>query len=53
MTHDDLIAAYSAEGRHYHDLRHVEDCLALLDREILTLAIWWIAKGGRPFWSGS
>jgi len=50
MTQDDLIAAYSAAGRHYHDLRHVQDCLALLDRvadlgardrEILTLAIWW------------
>ncbi|WP_315720461.1 MULTISPECIES: phosphohydrolase [unclassified Bradyrhizobium] len=50
MTRDDLIAAYSAPGRHYHDLRHVEDCLAWLDRvagldardrEILTLAIWW------------
>jgi predicted metal-dependent HD superfamily phosphohydrolase len=50
MTHDDLVAAYSAEGRHYHDLRHVEDCLTWLDRvaglgardrEILTLAIWW------------
>ncbi|UFZ06084.1 phosphohydrolase [Bradyrhizobium ontarionense] len=50
MTHDDLVAAYSATGRHYHDLRHIEDCLAWLDRvaglgardrEILTLAIWW------------
>jgi len=50
MTQDDLVAAYSAQGRHYHDLRHVEDCHRLLDgiaglsardREILTLAIWW------------
>ena len=50
MTHDDLVEAYSAAGRHYHDLRHVQDCLARLDRvadlgvrarEILTLAIWW------------
>jgi predicted metal-dependent HD superfamily phosphohydrolase len=50
MTRDDLIAAYSAPGRHYHDLRHVEDCLRRLDavtglsagdREFLTLAIWW------------
>lgn len=50
MTHDDLVEAYSAPGRHYHDLRHVQDCLRWLDRvadlsvrdrEILTLAIWW------------
>lgn len=50
MTHDDLVAAYSAPGRHYHDLRHVQDCLTWLegvaglsagDREILTAAIWW------------
>ncbi|MGC2778011.1 MAG: phosphohydrolase [Bradyrhizobium sp.] len=50
MTYDDLVAVYSVPGRHYHDLRHVEDCLAWLDRvaglgarerEILTLAIWW------------
>lgn len=50
MTHDDLVEAYSAGGRHYHDLRHVQDCLDQLDRvadlsvrerEILTLAIWW------------
>ncbi|GLH75828.1 hypothetical protein SSBR45G_07360 [Bradyrhizobium sp. SSBR45G] len=50
MTRDDLIAAYTAAGRHYHNLGHIEDCLARLDRvaglsardrEILTLAIWW------------
>ncbi|MGJ5036302.1 HD domain-containing protein [Bradyrhizobium sp. HKCCYLRH3059] len=50
MTHDDLVEAYSAGGRHYHDLRHVQDCLDQLDRvadlsvrerEVLTLAIWW------------
>ncbi|CCD92908.1 conserved hypothetical protein [Bradyrhizobium sp. ORS 375] len=50
MTRDELIAAYRAAGRHYHDLGHIEDCLARLDavadldgrdREILTLAIWW------------
>ncbi|CAL77965.1 conserved hypothetical protein; Predicted HD phosphohydrolase [Bradyrhizobium sp. ORS 278] len=50
MTRDDLIAAYSAAGRHYHDLSHIEECLARLDtvtglsardREILSLAIWW------------
>jgi predicted metal-dependent HD superfamily phosphohydrolase len=50
MTRDDIIAAYSTEGRHYHNLGHIEDCLAALDgvtdlnardREILTAAIWW------------
>ncbi len=50
MTHDDLVAAYAAPNRHYHNLRHIEDCLGLLaglddlsarDREILTQAIWW------------
>jgi predicted metal-dependent HD superfamily phosphohydrolase len=50
MTRDDLIAAYTAPGRHYHDLAHIEDCLAALarvenlstqEREILTEAIWW------------
>ncbi|CCE00829.1 phosphohydrolase [Bradyrhizobium sp. STM 3809] len=50
MTRDELVAAYSAAGRHYHGLAHIEDCLARLDavtglsprdREILSLAIWW------------
>jgi len=50
MTRDELIQAYSAPGRHYHDIRHIEDCLAKLDRvsglstrdrEILNQAIWW------------
>jgi predicted metal-dependent HD superfamily phosphohydrolase len=50
MTRDDMIRAYAAPGRHYHDLRHIEDCLAQLDhiagldardRAILTEAIWW------------
>jgi len=50
MTHDDLVAAYTAPNRDYHNLRHIEDCLGLLagvdglsttDREILTQAIWW------------
>jgi predicted metal-dependent HD superfamily phosphohydrolase len=50
MTRDDLIAAYTAPNRHYHNLSHVEDCLAKLariddlsaaEREILTDAIWW------------
>jgi predicted metal-dependent HD superfamily phosphohydrolase len=50
MNRDALIAAYTAPGRHYHDLRHIEDCLAALagvdnlsaaERDILTEAIWW------------
>ena len=50
MNHDELVAAYTAPGRHYHNLAHIEDCLAALarvddlsaaDREILTQAIWW------------
>ncbi len=50
MNHDDLVAAYSAPNRHYHNLKHIEDCLGALagvddlsaaDREILTEAIWW------------
>jgi predicted metal-dependent HD superfamily phosphohydrolase len=50
MTRDDLIAAYTAPGRHYHNLAHVEDCLdklagvpelSLAERAILTEAIWW------------
>jgi predicted metal-dependent HD superfamily phosphohydrolase len=50
MTREEMIQAYSVEGRHYHNLNHIEDCLAMLegvvglsnrDREILTSAIWW------------
>ncbi|CCE10141.1 conserved hypothetical protein [Bradyrhizobium sp. STM 3843] len=50
MTRADLVAAYAAPGRHYHNLTHVEDCLGLLvrvddlsaaERAILTEAIWW------------
>ncbi|MET4255918.1 putative metal-dependent HD superfamily phosphohydrolase [Bradyrhizobium sp. S3.12.5] len=50
MNREDLAAAYAAPGRHYHNLAHIEDCLALLarvdglsthERDILTEAIWW------------
>ena len=50
MNRDELVAAYTAPGRHYHNLRHIEDCLGALaavdglsaaEREILTEAIWW------------
>jgi predicted metal-dependent HD superfamily phosphohydrolase len=50
MNREDLIAAYTAPGRHYHNLAHIEDCLAALarvqnlstiEREILSEAIWW------------
>ncbi|GKQ54791.1 phosphohydrolase [Bradyrhizobium sp. Ce-3] len=50
MTRDELAAAYTASGRHYHNLAHIEDCLAALarldglsaaEREILSEAIWW------------
>src|SRR5215475_9670666 len=50
MTRDDLIAAYAAPNRHYHNLAHIEDCLDKLarvdglsaaEREILSEAIWW------------
>jgi predicted metal-dependent HD superfamily phosphohydrolase len=50
MNRDELMAAYTAPGRHYHDLKHIEDCLGALacvdnlsvtEREILTEAIWW------------
>lgn len=50
MTREELIAAYSAPGRHYHNLAHIEDCLDQLarvdalsaaERAILEAAIWW------------
>ena len=50
MNREALIAAYTAPGRHYHNLTHIEDSLAALarvenlsplDREILCAAIWW------------
>jgi predicted metal-dependent HD superfamily phosphohydrolase len=50
MNREALVAAYTAPGRHYHNLAHIEDCLAGLaqveglsasEREILTEAIWW------------
>jgi predicted metal-dependent HD superfamily phosphohydrolase len=50
MTREQLIAAYAAPGRHYHNLSHIEDCLGALarlddlsprERDILSEAIWW------------
>jgi predicted metal-dependent HD superfamily phosphohydrolase len=50
MNRDELVAAYTAPSRHYHNLTHIEDCLGVLagvdnlkasEREILTEAIWW------------
>ena len=50
MNRDELVAAYTAPGRHYHNLTHIEDCLGALarvdnlsaaEREILVEAIWW------------
>jgi predicted metal-dependent HD superfamily phosphohydrolase len=49
MTRADLMAAYAAPNRLYHNLAHIEDCLDKLarvdrltaaEREILTEAIW-------------
>jgi predicted metal-dependent HD superfamily phosphohydrolase len=50
MNREELVAAYTAPGRHYHNLTHIEDCLGALarvenlsplEREILSAAIWW------------
>ncbi|SDN64433.1 phosphohydrolase [Afipia sp. GAS231] len=50
MDRESLAAAYAAPCRHYHNLAHIEDCLAALarvdnlsaaEREILSEAIWW------------
>jgi predicted metal-dependent HD superfamily phosphohydrolase len=50
MNREQLVAAYAAPGRHYHNLAHIEDSLAALtrvenlsprEREILSAAIWW------------
>jgi predicted metal-dependent HD superfamily phosphohydrolase len=50
MDQQQLVAAYTAPGRLYHGLKHIEDCLGALagvdglsaaEREILTEAIWW------------
>ena len=46
---DALYAAWSAPGRAYHDLRHLEDCLTLLDaaeadpatRDLIEAALWF------------
>lgn len=49
-SRQDLIANYSASGRHCHGLKHIEDCLLALqaitdflerDRAILIEAICW------------
>jgi predicted metal-dependent HD superfamily phosphohydrolase len=44
-----LVAAYTAAGRHYHDIRHIADCLRELegvrhlcvDAQAIELAIWF------------
>ena len=50
MNREDLVAAYTAPSRYYHNLTHIDDCLAALaridnlsaaEREILSEAIWW------------
>ncbi|WP_234680059.1 HD domain-containing protein [Bradyrhizobium monzae] len=50
MNREELAAAYAAPGRHYHNLAHIEDCLAALTRleglsahecELPSEAIWW------------
>jgi predicted metal-dependent HD superfamily phosphohydrolase len=50
MNREELAAAYAAPSRHYHNLAHIEDCLAALaqveglsahERELLSEAIWW------------
>ena len=50
MNREELAAAYTAPGRHYHNLAHIEDCHAALaqveglsvrQREVLSEAIWW------------
>jgi predicted metal-dependent HD superfamily phosphohydrolase len=50
MTREELVAAYAAPGRHYHNLTHIEDCLDALarvdglspaERDLLSEAIWW------------
>lgn len=50
MNREELAAAYAMPGRHYHNLAHIEDCLAALARvadlsahehETLSEAIWW------------
>lgn len=50
MSREQLAVAYAAPARHYHNLAHIEECLAALarvdglsvaERETLTEAIWW------------
>ena len=46
---DDLVAAWSSPGRAYHDVRHLEDCLAQVDalpldartRDLIEVALWF------------
>lgn len=48
---ENFLALYSEDGRHYHDLDHIEDCLTKLDnwpspptpavRDTIELAIWF------------
>jgi predicted metal-dependent HD superfamily phosphohydrolase len=46
---DTLLAAWSEPARHYHDVRHLEDCLSQLDdvrvdpatQDVLELALWF------------
>lgn len=48
-TYQQLTAAYSGSGRHYHDLRHVQALLDTVDeyaglvedREVVELAVWF------------
>ncbi len=48
-TFEELVASYAGDGRHYHTLHHVLDCLALLDRfehlathrEEIECALWF------------
>lgn len=60
-TYDDLICAYSGSNRHYHDWKHINEGLELIDRDeikdlsenpnLLEMAWWWhdfICTAGNP-----